>query len=322
MELHARFGFSRDDIGTALGFVDRWHDNPEVGGADFYGPLLIWAAGNLPDGRAVLPDLDAVTLARFQAEIQSYAQRYPDGPVRMLDLKEVDLTHVIRAQLVPHAGSLDRAVDLVRSGKLPLGALAAAAARSYATMSIEQSSGPLYAVSADREISAGELAAAKGAINGDVVVEGSTLAVVTLLSERAPVVMSAFTAVRLPRPALADIEVAWSDLTRAPGSSYSISYDPERDALVSRVISLPEHQRLYRRITEIDQLARTLVVTDLTKPPASPDPHQAWLAAVDLAAKRSCRSGATTLRSGPSPPAKESPPSAHGRYSTLLSNSA
>ncbi len=285
MRLHARFGFTQDDISAALDYADRWHDDPEVGGLIF---TVIGGLGgqHLPDGRAVLPDLDPATLARFQAEIQSYAQRYPDGPVKMLDLKEVDLTQVIRAQLVPHAGSLDRAADLVRAGKLPLGALAAAAARSYATTLIEQSSGPLYAVSAAPEISAGELAAAKGAINGEVVAEASTLAVVTLLRERAPVLVSVFTAVRLPRPALADIEVAWGDLTRAPGSSSSISYDPGRDALVRRAISLPEHQRLYRRITGIDQLARTLVVTDLTEPPSSPDPHQPWLSAVDLAAQR------------------------------------
>jgi len=79
------------------------------------------------------------SFARFRAELVSYAQRYPDGPVKMVDLTGVDLAQVIRAHLVPHAGSLDRAAQLVRSGKLPLGALAAAASRSYTTMLIEQS---------------------------------------------------------------------------------------------------------------------------------------------------------------------------------------
>jgi hypothetical protein len=233
-----------------------------------------------------LPELEPDILARFQAEIQNYAQRYPDGPVQMLDLQDVDLTQVIRAQLVPHAGSLDRAAEQVRSGKLPLGALAAAANRSYATMLIEQSSGPLYAVSADHEVFTRELAAAKQAVNGEVVAEASTLALITMLPERAPVLLSAFTTVRLPRPTLVDLETAWSDLTRDPGSWYSIGYDPERDVLVSRTLSLPEHQRLYRRITEIDQLARTLTITDLTETPPSPDAHQPWLAAVDLSAQR------------------------------------
>jgi tetratricopeptide (TPR) repeat protein len=285
MRLHARFGFTQDDIGEALDFVDRWHDDPEVAGFIF-SVIVDLGSQHLPDGRAVLPDLDPAMLARFQAELLSYAQRYPDGPVKMTELHGADLTLVIRAQLIPHAGSLDRAAELVRSGKLPLGALAAAANRSYATMLIEHSCGPLYAVSADHEVFAREQAAAKAAINGEVVAEASTLAMITLLPERAPVLLSAFTAVRLPRPALADIEVAWSDLTRAPGSSYSVSYDPEHDMLVSWVVSLTEHQQMYRRITEIDKVARTLVLTDLAQAASSPDAHQAWLAAVDLAAER------------------------------------
>jgi len=234
----------------------------------------------------LLPDLDPAMLARFQAELQSYAQQYPDGPVQMTGLQGADPTQVIRAQLTPHAGSLDRAAELVRAGKLPLGALAAAASQPYASMLIEQSCGPLYAVSADHDVLARELAAATATINGEVVAEASTLAVITLLPERAPTLLSAFTAVRLPRPALADIEVAWSELTRAPGSSYAVSYDPEHDVLVSQVISLTEHQQLYRRITEIDKIARTLVLTDLAETASPPDGHQAWLAAVDLAAKQ------------------------------------
>jgi len=127
---------------------------------------------------------------------------------------------------------------------------------------------------------------AKAKINGEVVAEASTLAVITLLPERAPMLLSAFTAVRLPWPVLADIEVAWSDLTRAPGWSHSVKYDAERDALVIRPISLPQHQYLYRRIIEIDKVARNLVIIDLAETGSSSDAHQAWLAAIDLAAEQ------------------------------------
>jgi tetratricopeptide (TPR) repeat protein len=285
MSLHARFGFTQDDIGDMMDFVDRWHDDPEVGGFIF--PVILDLGGqHLPDRRIVLPDLDPAMLARFRAELLSYAQRYPDGPVKMTGLQDADLTQVIRAQLIPHAGSLDPAAELVRAGKLPLGALAAAASQPYASTLIQQPCGPLYAVSADHDVFARELAAATTAINGEAVVEASTLAVITLLPERAPALLSAFTAVRLPRPALADVEAAWSELTRAPASSYAVSYDSEHDMLVSRVLSLTEHQQLYRRISDIDKMARTLVLTDLAETASPPDAHQAWLSAVNLAAER------------------------------------
>jgi tetratricopeptide (TPR) repeat protein len=285
MNLHARFGFSEVDVRTALDLVDRWPDNRDVGGVIF--PAFLDLGGqHLPDGRPVLPDLDPETLTRFQAEVQSYARRYPDGPIQMIDLMDVDLTQVIRAQLVPHAGSLDHAAELVRAGKLPLGALAAAAARPYATMLIEQSGGALHAVTTDQEAFAGELAAAKEAINGEVVVEASTLTVITLLPERSPVLESAFSAIRLPRPALVDLDVAFGDLRRDPGFSFSVSYDAEREVFLRQEISLAEHQRLYRRITAVDQAARQLVVTDLETTEGPLDGHQAWLAAVDLAAER------------------------------------
>src|SRR5262249_10929809 len=99
MRLHARFGFTPDDVATALDFADRWHDDPEVGGLIF-SVFLDLGGQLLPDGRPVLPDLDPEMAARFQAELVSYAQRNPHGPVQMVDLNDADITTVIRAQLV------------------------------------------------------------------------------------------------------------------------------------------------------------------------------------------------------------------------------
>jgi len=46
-------------------------------------------------------------------------------------------------------------------------------------------------------------------------------------------------------PRLRDIEVAWSELTRAPGSSYAVSYDPEHDVADEPGHLMTEHQQLY-----------------------------------------------------------------------------
>ena len=237
-----------------------------------------------PGGQPILPSLSSETLNRFQAELKNYALHNPASPLTMIDLHDVDLIQVIRAQLVPHVGDLNHAADLVREGKLPLGALAVAASRPYAAMLIEQSCGMQYAVTADSAAFQQEVKTAQQAINGEVVIEASTLALATLLPGRWPSLRSAFSTVRLPRPALVDIDQARKELARVPGSTYSVGYDVQTDTLVLREVSLGEHQYLYGRITTLDQRARQLTITDLDAATGAPDPHQAWSAAITLAA--------------------------------------
>lgn len=283
MGLHARVGFMEADVMAALDLVDRWSDDLRVC-AEILTVLLDLGGQQLPDGSPVLPVLSPQHLARFQAELVAFAQRYPDGPIT-IDPANVDLREVIRAQLVPNAGQLNDAADLVRAGKLPLGALAAASSRPYTTVLIEQSCGIQYAVTADSEAFKREIEIAKQALNGEVVIEPSTLALVTLLPQRWPTLRSAFSAVRLPRPALVDIDNARTELARVPGFSYSIGYDPASDALVRTETSLAEHQRLHQRILKVEEAARQLVVTD-SRQPRSPDLHQAWSSAISLAKER------------------------------------
>jgi hypothetical protein len=140
-----------------------------------------------------------------------------------------------------------------------------------------------YAVNPDGEALKREIEVAKQALTGEVVIEASSLTLVTLLPQRWPTLRSAFSAVRLPRPALVDIDNAGSDLARAPGFSYAISYDPSADALVRSEISLAEQQRLRQRILAVEQAARQLVLTDPPRQQGTPDLHQAWSGAISLA---------------------------------------
>jgi hypothetical protein len=140
-----------------------------------------------------------------------------------------------------------------------------------------------YAASPDSDELKSEIEVAKGAVGGEVVIETSALALVTLLPQRWPALRSAFSAIMLPRPALADIDNARSELARAPGFSYSIGYDHAADALVRSETSLAEHQRLRQRILAVEEAARQLVLTDPPQPPGTPDRHQAWSTAISLA---------------------------------------
>ncbi len=282
MRLHARAGFDEADIMTALDLVDRWANDPRAG-ATIFTAFLDLGSQELPDGTPVLPELSPDALARFRAERGAYALRYPDGPIAMIDLTDVDVTTVIRAQLLPHASQLNGTADLVRAGKLPLGALAAAASRPYAAMLLEQSTGAQYAVNPDNDALKDEIEVAKQALGGDVVIETSALALVTLLPRRWPALRSAFSTVRLPRPALADIEAARGELARAPGFSFSVSYNRATHSLVRSETSLADHQRLHQRIVAVEEAARLVELAESPEPPGPPDHHQAWSTAISLA---------------------------------------
>ena len=234
MALHARFGFTEPDVLTALDFIDRWgDDDPAVGGEVL--TTFLELGGQLgPGGQLILPELSPETLRRFQDELNSYALRNPGGPLTVIDLQDVDLTEMIRTQLIPHARDFGYAAELVREGKLPLGVLAAAVSRPYAAMLIEQSCGVQYAVSPDTSAFRQEVEIARRALNGEVATEASTLAVVTLLPGRWPTLRSAFRIVRLPRPALVDIDQARKDFASDPGSTYSVGYDAQTNSLTLR----------------------------------------------------------------------------------------
>lgn len=279
INLHARFGFTQADIEAALDFALRW---PETAAAVFT-VLLDVGGQQLPDGGAVLPELDPELLTRFQRELDEFIDGHATGPIRRIRLNADNLLAEIRAYLVPDAGRLDRAAALVRTGTLPLGAFAVATHRAYTRALIEQTCGLQYACTTDPDLFDRELSAAQHALDARVVVETSALLLATLLPDRWSTLRSAFAEVQLPRLALVDIDACWRDLVRAPGCSYSVGYDPTADVLVRHETTLAEHQWLRERAIALDSAARELVVADFAKNSQPSPPHAVWLASIELA---------------------------------------
>ncbi|OXM60508.1 DUF4365 domain-containing protein [Amycolatopsis vastitatis] len=148
MGLHAQFGFTEADITTALDSLTRWSDDPEVG-AQILATLMHAGGRRAPDGRPILPDLDEAGLQRFQDALRDYIARYPDGPIRAINIDGLNFAEMMRAQLAPRAEQDRLLVNLVRQGRLPIGLLAAARGRSYAQALIQRACGPIVAMTLD-----------------------------------------------------------------------------------------------------------------------------------------------------------------------------
>jgi len=66
-----------------LDFVDRWHDDPEVGGFIFPRSILDLGGQHLPDGRMVLPgDLDGNARPFPGRAAKLMPSSTPTGPCR------------------------------------------------------------------------------------------------------------------------------------------------------------------------------------------------------------------------------------------------
>lgn len=284
LELHSRFGFSEDDVRSCLGFVSRW-PGPRLAGHVF-GCLLDAVGRQTPSGAPVLPAMAQNTIDMFQSALQSHASGYPDGPAEDAALAAADMPAASGDSQPGQPPNFDALAAQVHAGKAPLGALAASLGRSHTRMLAERACGPLHAVKAEPDALGPERAAAAAAIDHDIVIDVSTLAVATELIDRWPTLRSAFANPTLPRTALADIGVASSDLIRVPGNSYAVRYDPTQHALTRMEMSLAEHQLQRQRIIEIQQAARDLTLADpTTSTMHTPDggPQPSWLASVDIA---------------------------------------
>jgi tetratricopeptide (TPR) repeat protein len=260
LALHAQFGFTEDDIRTALGFLSRW-PHPKLA-ALVLGCLLEAGGRQTPDGGSVLPAIDETTTEMFQAALSSYTRGHPDGPIQVVDLEEISAKAILAESPTQRTSDIDMLAARVRAGTDPLGALAAGLGRSYTQMLVERACGPLHAVTANPRALEQERKAAAAAIDGDVTIDVSALAVATIPIDRWSTLRSAFTNVRLPRLAFADIGAAWNELMQAPGSSYLVTYDPGQHTLTRIEMPLTDHQLQRQRIIDIRRAAGDLTLVD------------------------------------------------------------
>lgn len=279
IDLHGRFGFTESDVETALDLATRW---PATGSAVF-GALLESAGRPRPDGQAVLPSIRDDLRDRFQRELDLYVARGTGDEPGITTVSPAEFLEIARTRLVPEAGRLDQAATLVRAGQMPLGALAAAAQRPYAQMLVERSCGALFASTADQAQFALECAAARAAVNRTVIIEASAIHVATVIPGRWESLRAAFAEVRLPRPALADVDAARREIVRASGTAYSVGFDAAADALVLSETDPVDHQRQIGETISLDRAARELFVSDLPDGRDLPAAHAPWLAPIELA---------------------------------------
>lgn len=283
--LHGRFGFTADDVSTALDFLAQWPDDVLLATA-FLGVFLNANGAMRDDGQPVLPELDPVTLHRFHTALRDYMTRYPDGPLQERSADPETLAAMIREQATARTADINLITAQIRAGYLPLASLTSASGWTYTRLLAECGSGFIPAVTVNPAMFEAEINAARSALGRPAVIELSALAVATTIPGRWPSLVAAFAELKLTRAAAADLEQSRYDLTRTPGTILSVGYDPARDVLVAHEASAAEQHTLARRVQQLTDAARDTTVTPNPHPtqfPARVDP--AWGSSLELAAQ-------------------------------------
>lgn len=283
--LHGRFGFTVDDVSTALDFLAQWPDDPVLA-TTFMGVILDANGALRDDGQPVLPELDPVTLHRFHTALCDYTAKYPDGPLQKGSADPETLAAMLREGATERAAGLNIVTAQIRAGYLPLAALAVASGWTYTRVLAECACGFIPAVTTDPATFEAEVKAARSALGTPAVIELSALAVATAIPGRWPSLVAAFAELKITRAAAADLEDGRYDLTRTPGTVLSVSYDPARDVLMAHQATAAEQHRLARRAQLIADAAKDATVTPNPHPvhfPVSMDP--AWISSLELAAQ-------------------------------------
>ncbi|QKV74085.1 DUF4365 domain-containing protein [Amycolatopsis sp. Hca4] len=196
------------------------------------------------------------------------------------------LAEFIRGQGRP---DLVAVADDVARGLAPAGMVAVVAGRSYTSALVQRAAGMLVAVAADDEEHQSELEVAIAAMGRPVIVDLSTLLVLSQLSS-ADAMSGQVSELVLARPARHDVQRATLEVQSMGGSPGVLGSNPVTGGLVFHQRTEEHHHFVQERTAAIEALTKRCSVRDVdpsTWPPDTSDNVRAtpWLAAVTLAAQ-------------------------------------
>lgn len=217
--LNARYRPSPETTSTALELAQRFEDDPDLRTVAVNAFLL------MGDDKGEIAR-DELTkwheLIRLRAESPA-----PDDAFVMVSMPEDGdaeaLTEAFRPFLEPHQLQVDTWRERVRREGFPQGMLAVAAGRPYTKTLAHRPVGCIPMSSADPSISAAELAAARAALGGHVLVDNSALVVASYIRDVWPRLVGAFSKVEITAEAHRDAARS-SDVMR-PRSTETLGWD-------------------------------------------------------------------------------------------------
>jgi tetratricopeptide (TPR) repeat protein len=236
------------------------------------------------------PDLPPTIGARITDTWSQFLKKFPSSDIlrpQAIGEADAEIVEALRRILEPGAqAALDQA-RAVQDGQLPLGVLATGASRSYVEAWIGGGTGTLPIYIPVQAVNDQETAAAGLALNQEIVVDGSSLAVLSLIPDQAPTLLAAFTRILLPTSLRQDAVRAFDSFVTP--SAGVLGWDPERSQPTMTQIA-PEVAEAHRKRAEwIEAETVKADAVDVSEFPDLPgaDPNiWWWLGSLQLAKSR------------------------------------
>lgn len=228
------------------------------------------------------------------ADLQRIATEFGDASgIRVLQGEPSDLAKQMAQQARDSAADVSQLTDLLaaaRDSTLPQGAVASLRRQSYATLLVQRALGPLVSGVADDDEHLLDVHAAAEALGQPVVLEASTLLVLSSLAD-ANRFQGQFAALQLPLASMLDIHRATFDIRALAGSPGTMGWDRERNSLVFWELTEDDFTQLFRRVQGLEDLAQSMTVRSVQQVNVvdglGDDPqHAAWLHPIQLAKDR------------------------------------
>lgn len=203
--LHVRARAVPSEVEQSLTILDRFADSHGVLGVGL--ALILGHGSQVPDDQAVV--------ARVQAHLHRFTQRFPDSPILRSVSLSLDDPELLREQmrelLAYEPAEREARRDLAErlmTGRLPVGFAAALLGRSPLDLLLSASLISFPCITSDPDVLAEEVRTAAEALDGRIVVDLSSLVLMSFLPELWTVVTASFSRVSIAEDTYAELDDA------------------------------------------------------------------------------------------------------------------
>jgi tetratricopeptide (TPR) repeat protein len=246
-----------------LALADQFSDDPQLSGA-----LLTTVIGRTrdeqeepatpADSRQTLPgDLRAAAFDALNKHVERHGDQSPFTVLQAPTTQEliVQMTDLMRRDTEP----LVELVEMVRQARVPLGLLATASQRPYASTIAQRPLGYYLATAAVEEEASLDEEASRKAPGRDVVVDASALLVASELGEYDRL-RGNYRRVIMPSASHDDIARARRDLDGRSASSAFVTYDAASDSVVASEVDIDDHLAGLDRLSTIENAVTSVQI--------------------------------------------------------------